>query len=130
MTVSAYSAVFEGTVVRVLFATDSTEFQVGSAKALGYPTHELVVTVAVIRRWKGAEGDTITVRTSASTTECGADFDVGETYLVFARSLDAKYIGAGATAHVGQVVHTTKCSPTMVANRIEARRIMALLGPR
>jgi hypothetical protein len=131
MIVSAYSTVFEGTVVRVLFATDSAEFRVGSEKALrGYRMHDLVVTIAVTRRWKGGEGDTITVRTSASTTECGADFDMGETYLVFARSWDAKYIGPGAAAHVGEVVRTTKCSPTIVATRMEARRIMALLEPR
>ena len=130
-TISAFSAIFEGTVVRIFFATDSVEFRYGNGNAVtGHRTNDLVVTVAVTRRWKGAQGDTITVRTSASTTMCGADFDLGETYLIFARSPDVKYIGAGKAAHVGQVVHTSKCSPTIASNRREARRITALLEPR
>ena len=67
------------------------------------------------------------IRTPAATTMCGADFDVGETYLVFAHSRDVKYIGATVSAHTGPIVYTTKCSPTLPANRMEARRITALL---
>jgi hypothetical protein len=131
MTVSAYSAVFEGTVVRMRFARDSGEFRDGSDKALrGFRSDDLVVTVAVTRRWKGAHGDTITVRTPASTTACGADFDVGETYLIFARSRGERYIGEGTAAHVGEVGRTTKCDPTIVANRMDARRIIALIESR
>lgn len=43
------------------------------------------VRIRVSRRWKGAAGDTVTVRTSRSSASCGFDFVAGTEYLVYAR---------------------------------------------
>ena len=87
---------------------------------------DLEVTLTISRRWKGELADTVTLRTPASTTMCGADFAEGRTYVVFARSADYSGIGPARPARVGEVVHTTKCSPTTHGR--DAQRITSLLG--
>ena len=125
--VNTYAAVFEGTVVR----TASVEDSVVAAGDTSRPRRafrwtELEVTLAISRRWKGELGDTVTLRTPASTTMCGADFTDGRTYLVFARTADYSGVGPARPAGVGEVVHTTKCSPSTWGR--EARRMAVLLG--
>lgn len=44
------------------------------------------VTFTVSRRWKGAELDSITVRTRLAGEACGYPFETGEDYLVFVAS--------------------------------------------
>ena len=115
-TVSAFGAVFEGTVVRTAFRDARGTDRLPA----------LEVTVAVGRRWKGELGDTVTLRTPAATEACGADFAEGRTYLVFGRLPDYTGVGAARPARAGEVVYTTKCSPTAAGR--DAQRIAALLG--
>ncbi|HEU4453270.1 MAG TPA: hypothetical protein VFR81_09425 [Longimicrobium sp.] len=46
---------------------------------------DLRVRIRVARRWKGAGGDTVTVRTARGSPSCGFDFVAGTEYLVYAR---------------------------------------------
>ena len=41
------------------------------------------VTFRVTKRWKGAEADTLTVRTRLTGEACGYPFEIGGAYLVF-----------------------------------------------
>ena len=41
------------------------------------------VTFRVMKRWKGAEADTLTVRTRLTGEACGYPFEIGGAYLVF-----------------------------------------------
>jgi hypothetical protein len=41
------------------------------------------VTFQVTKRWKGAEADTLTVRTRLTGEACGYPFEIGGAYLVF-----------------------------------------------
>lgn len=45
-------------------------------------------TFSVTRAWKAAGNDTVTVRTPVGKDQCGLDFWIGESYLVYARSTD------------------------------------------
>lgn len=65
-------AVFAGTVV-------SVETRGGDG---GMGTHE--VRLVPTRRWKGAAGDTVVVRTPDNSAACGVAFSPGEAYLVYA----------------------------------------------
>ena len=47
-----------------------------------------VVTLVVGARWKGAEADTLRIRTGRGGGDCGFHFLVGESYLVFASGRD------------------------------------------
>jgi hypothetical protein len=122
----AAAAVFEGTVARIedLRVPPSTDT---SVRARLPRTSDILVTVVVHRRWKGAVHDTVLVRTSAQTTACGAEFIEGRTYLVFGQSLTYSEVGTAATAQAGDTVYTSKCGPTTGAPR-EVRRIVGLLG--
>jgi hypothetical protein len=66
------AAVFEGTVTEVRGPKDEAEYG------------NLEVTLRIGRRFKGAEGDTVTVTTSNSSAACGYGFEQGSTYLVYA----------------------------------------------
>lgn len=121
------AAVFEGTVIRTAYVEDSV-VAVGDSgqtrRASGWMDRE--VTLTITRRWKGELRDTVTLRTPALTTMCGADFTEGQTYVVFAQSADYNGIGPARPARVGEVVHTTKCSATTRSR--DASRVTALLG--
>jgi hypothetical protein len=116
--VEGLAAVFEGTVVRA-------EYRDAARVADRLPEFEVIL--AVSRRWKGELTDTVTLRTPAATEACGADFAKGRTYLVFARSRAYTGIGIAPPAKPGEVVYTTKCSPTTEVGR-EAQRLTTLLG--
>ena len=47
-----------------------------------------IVTLVVGARWKGAEADTLRIRTGRGGGDCGFHFLVGESYLVFASGSD------------------------------------------
>lgn len=64
-------AVFEGRVVSV----DSESTQ---------PDAKNLVTLRVVRSWKGMNEQTVTVETAASDSVCGYRFEVGKRYLVYA----------------------------------------------
>lgn len=69
------TAVFEGRV-RAIATTKA-------ADGAGDDTH--VVTLAIVRTWKGVENDElIDVRTSGSTASCGIAFEKDVSYLVYA----------------------------------------------
>lgn len=122
-----FAAVFEGRVVSASYVQDSVMAAGDSTRVpRAFRWTDLEVTLTVSRHWKGEVGDTVTLRTPASTTMCGADFTEGRTYLVFARSADYSGIGAARPARAGEVVHTTKCSPTTHGR--DAQRTAALLG--
>ena len=125
---STVSAVFEGRVVRTANVEDSVVAPGDSGQVRrAFRWTDLEVTLTISRRWKGELGDTVTLRTPASTTMCGVDFVEGRTYVVFARPADYSGIGLARPARAGEVVHTTKCSPT--TRGPEAQRIATLLGP-
>lgn len=77
----------------------------------------IAVRVSVGRRWRGADGDTVTVATTASpATACGVDFAPGARYLIFAHSAP------------GGALFTSSCMPT---RRWDARAdtLARWLGP-
>ena len=124
---TTFAAAFEGTVVRTAYVEDSVVAAGDSGQVRrAFRWTDLEVTLTISRRWKGELGDTVTLRTPASTTMCGADFAEGRIYVVFARSADYSGIGPARSARVGEVVHTTKCSPTTGGR--DAQRIATLLG--
>ena len=124
---STVAAVFEGTVVRTAYVKDSVVAPGDSGQTRhAFRWTDLEVTLTVSRRWKGELRDTVTLRTPALTTMCGADFTEGQTYVVFARSADYSGVGPARPARVGEVVQTTKCSATTRSR--DASRITALLG--
>jgi hypothetical protein len=123
-----FAAVFEGTVVRV--ARVDGGVAVGSDSShvrRRFRWTDLEVTVTVRRRWKGDLGDTVTMRTPASTTMCGSEFVEGRAYLVFALSRHYDGIGEAPVAGRGEIVFVTKCTPTAQVGR-ESARIADLLG--
>ncbi len=68
------AAVFEGRVTEV---TRSKEGPDGGAP-------ELMVTLQVVRAWKGVDGERMTVLTAGDEAACGYSFQQGESYLVYA----------------------------------------------
>lgn len=70
------ASVFEGRV-------HSIEGPEGSGGA-----EPLVVTLDVVRTWKGADAERVTVRTPASSAACGYAFEQGRSYLVYTHQVD------------------------------------------
>ena len=125
-TLDASAAVFEGVVARVQYIQAPLSADTSAAARLSR-TPNVLATVVVHRRWKGAFGDTLVVRTAAQTTMCGAELIEGRTYLIFGQSPTYSGIGLATPAQIGDTVYTSKCSPTTSAAR-EVRRIVGLLG--
>jgi MYXO-CTERM domain-containing protein len=70
------SAIFEGRVTKLA----------DEAPAEGRPPAGKLVTLALVRTWKGLENEeTITVRTSESSASCGYAFELNKSYLVYAQ---------------------------------------------
>jgi MYXO-CTERM domain-containing protein len=70
------SAIFEGRVTKLA----------DEAPAEGQPPAGKLVTLALVRTWKGLENEeTITVRTSESSASCGYAFELDKSYLVYAQ---------------------------------------------
>ena len=127
-TVDAFAAVFEGAVIRTVYRDGSLP-TIGQRGERGtVRVQQLEVTFAVDRQWKGAPANTVTVRTPAFTESCGARFDQGHSYLVFAATLDDTGISPAPPARAREAVYTTKCSPTMAVGA-ESLQIESLLGP-
>lgn len=61
------------------------------------------VTIDVAKSWKGMHGATVVVRTDVSGAACGYSFELGESYLVYARGAREPY-----SAHF--------CDPTKPTN--------------
>jgi hypothetical protein len=60
----------------------------------------LAVRFRVFKSWKGAAADELIVRTESQVTMCGVDFQVGQTYLVY------------AIGEVGEALRTSRCLHT------------------
>lgn len=85
------TAVFEGRVVSIA----------GTPSGDPPPLGELVVTLRVVRTWKGVESDErIEVRTNGSSAACGYTFAKDQSYLVYARTSE------------DQKLHVSSCSRT------------------
>ena len=82
---AAVDAAFAGRVVRLAERVDTVPVGDGRRPWL---ISRWVATVRVSRRWKGVEGDSVTVETNMQVTTCGTSLAEGATYLFFA--------GAGA----------------------------------
>lgn len=90
------AAVFEGRVT-------SVEKLGGAAEGMG----KLVVTLALVRTWKGLENEeTVKVRTNDSTAACGIDFEEGKSYLVYA-SQGAEGLEAFACGRTRPMAHAS-----------------------
>jgi hypothetical protein len=48
----------------------------------------VVVTLDVVRTWKGADGETFTLRTQEQSAACGYAFETGRSYLVYTYQSD------------------------------------------
>jgi hypothetical protein len=72
------AAVFEGTV------TDVREAHGNEVREMSFE-----VDLRVGRRFKGAEADMVTVITAENSAACGYNFEVGQTYLVYADASDS-----------------------------------------
>ncbi|MBA3405688.1 MAG: hypothetical protein H0U13_13575, partial [Gemmatimonadaceae bacterium] len=100
--VAAYAggsaAVFEGQVVRVELAADSSAPADSSRGERWFRWMDLVATMVVTRQWKGELADTIRVRTALQTSMCGAELIEGHRYLVFAGAGGYSRGGADAPA--------------------------------
>jgi len=70
----------------------------------------------VLASWKGAEAETVVVVTGAGGGDCGYDFRLGDTYLVY----------AGSRTH-GDTLSTSHCSRTCPA--VMAQEDSVALGP-
>ncbi len=75
----AASVVFEGTV------TGMTE-EPGGAGGFAYR----LFTLDVERTWKGDEAEQLTIRTMNNSAACGREYEIGETYLVYAREIEGR----------------------------------------
>lgn len=75
------------------------------------------VTFDVNAAWKGVSGDTAVVYGQGPGVSCGLDFEIGETYLVFA---------SGAETGKGSPLQTSYCSATRQASEETARN---MFGP-
>jgi hypothetical protein len=85
------TAVFEGRVLSI------ADVPAGNEPSLG----EKVVTLAVVRSWKGLERDErIAVYTNGESAACGYNFAKDTSYLVYARNAD------------DQKLHVSSCSRT------------------
>jgi hypothetical protein len=85
------TAVFEGRVLSI------ADVPAGSEPSLG----EKIVTLAVVRAWKGLEHDErIAVLTNGESAACGYNFAKDTSYLVYARSAE------------DQKLHVSSCSRT------------------
>ena len=76
------------------------------------------VTFRVAEAWKGAEGETVDVKTAVSDVSCGYPFDKGDSYLVFASK--------GTTYGDGDL-EVALCGSTKPLS--EADTALAALGP-
>lgn len=74
------AAVFSGEVV-------SIKEKQGVVTSTGDPVQ---VTFKVANRWKGVEGDEVTVTTAMSSASCGFEFTEGSSYLVYAGGAEGK----------------------------------------
>lgn len=77
----AASAIFEGRVESIATAAQEA--------SSGVPA-PLLVQLAVVRRFKGANSERAEVRTNADGIACGYEFQPNESYLVYAESHDGK----------------------------------------
>jgi hypothetical protein len=69
------SAIFEGRVTKLA----------DEAPTAGGPPPGKLVTLALVRTWKGLENEeTVTLRTSESSASCGYAFELSTSYLVYA----------------------------------------------
>ncbi len=61
----------------------------GRVTAMDHPQGgPVVVTLAVVRTWKGADTETFTLRTQAQSAACGYGFETGRSYLVYTYQSD------------------------------------------
>ncbi len=49
---------------------------------------EVLVTLGVVRTWKGADSEEVQVRTNESSAACGYNFEQGKSYLVYTHDVD------------------------------------------
>ncbi len=122
---NAASAVFEGVVQHIDFVEDT--IAVGTATGRAWRSMDAIVTLRVRRSWKGAFDRTVTVRTPAQTTMCGASLSKGRIYLVFGQSSDSDGRGGTMPVQRGDTVFTSKCTSTTGVNS-QIERIGELLG--
>lgn len=88
-------AVFVGRIVSVEISTRVHE---------GHRVENMIATFYVERRWKGPHARRLRVRTCGTQTQvctCGADFQLGQRYVVFAE---------------GKPLETSSCNRTTVAD--------------
>jgi hypothetical protein len=61
----------------------------GRVTAIDHPQGSpVVVTLDVVRTWKGADGETFTLRTQAQSSACGYSFETGRSYLIYTYQSD------------------------------------------
>ena len=64
---------------------DSASVFEGRVSAVVEEERGFRVTLSVVRTWKGADAETVEVRTAGSSAACGFPFEEGKSYLVYAR---------------------------------------------
>lgn len=77
------AAVFEGQVTSV---APRPEVRGSSGKITE-------ATLKVVQAWKGIQTQQTTVLTPASASECGMSFEVGKSYLIYAKALEGSNLG-------------------------------------
>ena len=102
--VSSSDAVFAGEVVDIdepLPVTSSVD--------------PVTVTFRVSEVWKGAERETLDLKTAVSDASCGYPFDEGESYLVFASEAETRNVGGLEVALCGSTAPVSKAGAAFAA---------------
>ncbi len=105
-------AIYSGRVIRIELRPDSIRPPSDTVRAF---QPDALVTLRVIRWWKGGSAPTARVYTISSSSACGYPFEVGDIYLVYS------YTNPGGDPETGL------CSRTALLN--DAGEDLALLGP-
>jgi hypothetical protein len=105
-------AIYSGRVIRIELRPDSIGPPSDTVRAF---RPDALVTLHVIRWWKGGSAPTARVYTISSSSACGYPFEVGDIYLVYA------YTNADGDPETGL------CRRTAPLN--DAGEDLALLGP-
>lgn len=105
-------AVFSGTVLGVTLEKDLSEAVLGGS--VSYKE----VRVQVDEVWKGVNDAVVSVGTAQYSASCGYDFEVGGTYLIYARS--GEYYGTDYSSGI--------CSRTSVLASDRAQSDLEFLG--
>ncbi|MEJ2677849.1 MAG: hypothetical protein P8174_02100 [Gemmatimonadota bacterium] len=106
------NAIYSGRVIRIELRPDSIRPPSDTARAY---QPDALVTLRVIRWWKGGSAPTAQVYTISSSSACGYPFEVGDIYLVYT------YTNADGDPQTGL------CRRTALLN--DAGEDLALLGP-